>query len=235
MKRKEKQFGAPQSLDVYSMEGSVVSSRSLPPEIFSVPIKEELVHFVVTAQQANARMGTATTKGKGAVRGGGKKPWKQKGTGRARHGSIRSPLWRGGGITFGPRGNQNWSVKINKKVKHKAVCMVLSDRATSHSLLLLEGFQLEHPKTQEALAILKRLPLTEQGKRAPRIGVVIPPKQIALRRSMRNLPRVEVLSPSSLNVLDLMKCSKIVIPLTSLDEIIALLGPKDVVQKESKT
>lgn len=227
MKRKEKKFGEPLSLDVYSMEGKVVSKRSLPQEIFSVPIQEELVHFVVTAQGANARKGTATTKGKGAVRGGGKKPWKQKGTGRARHGSIRSPLWRGGGVTFGPQGNQNWTLKINKKVKHKALCMVLSDRAGAQSIVLLESLQFENPKTKEAFDLLKRLPLTEQGKRMPRIGVVIPPKQIALRRSMRNLPRVEVLSPASLNVLDTLKCSKIVMPLSSLDEIITALSPKE--------
>ncbi|MBI4600090.1 50S ribosomal protein L4 [Candidatus Uhrbacteria bacterium] len=226
MKRKEKKFGDPLSLDVYSMQGTVVSSRQLPPEIFSVPIKEELVHFVVTAQDANARKGTATTKGKGEVRGGGKKPWKQKGTGRARHGSIRSPLWRGGGITFGPRGNQNWSVKINKKVKRKALCMVLSDRAAGHALILLDGLQFENPKTKEAHAFLGRLPLAPAGKRMPRTGIVIPSKQIALRRSMRNIPRVEVLSPASLNVRDTLKCSKIIMSLSSLDEIIALLGEK---------
>lgn len=224
MKRKEKQLGAPISLDVYNTQGSVVSKYQLPPEIFSVPVKEELVHFVVTAQQANARAGTASTKGKGAVRGGGKKPWKQKGTGRARHGSIRSPLWRGGGITFGPRGNQNWSIKVNKKVKRKALCMVLSDRAGHGSFVLLDTLDNEQNKTKDALALLKRLPLTEEGKRMPRLGVIISPKKIALRRSMRNLARVSVLSPASLNVRDLLQCSRVVVPLDSLEEIIRIHG-----------
>ena len=221
MKRKEKQLGAALSANVYNAQGQVVSKQSLPREIFSVPVKEELVHFVITAQLSNARKGTATTKGKGAVRGGGKKPWKQKGTGRARHGSIRSPLWRGGGITFGPQGNQNWMKKINKKVKRIALCMALSDRAGSGSLVLLDVLDAENAKTKEAASLLKRLPLAGNGTRAPRIGVIISPKHRALRRSMRNIPRVEVLSPASLSVLDIVRCSKLLVPLASFDEMVA--------------
>jgi large subunit ribosomal protein L4 len=227
MKRKEKKFDEQRTLDVYNTEGVVVAQRALPQEIFSVPFLPELVHFVITAQQANARKGTASTKGKGEVRGGGKKPWKQKGTGRARHGSIRSPLWRGGGITFGPRGNQNWTMKINKKVKRKALCMALSQRAGTGSVVLLDSLEHLNTKTKEALAVLKRLPLIEEGKRMPRLGVIISPKQIALRRSMRNIPRVEVLSPGSLNVRDVVTCSKLLLPLTCLDDIITVLKARE--------
>lgn len=221
MKRKEQQLGPVHSVDVYGGDGKVVSQRELPRELFSVPVVGELLHFVVTAQLAGARVGSATTKGKGEVRGGGKKPWKQKGTGRARHGSIRSPLWRGGGITFGPRGDQNWTMKVNKKVKRKALAMALSQRASESSIVLLDALPAATAKTKEALALLKHLPLTSEGKRMPRVGVVISPKQIAVRRSMRNIPRVEVLSPLSLNVRDILHCPKLVIPTSSLDEMIS--------------
>ncbi len=226
MKRKEKILGSPITVDVRNSKGDVVSTQVLPADIFSVPIKEELVHFAVTVQQANARKGTSAVKDRGDVRGGGKKPWKQKGTGRARHGSIRSPIWRGGGVVFGPTSDRNWSLKINKKVKLQALRMVLSDRAAQKRIVLIDTLNLDTPKTKEASALFARLQLRGTAKNPSRIGVIVPPHQPALRASMRNLLKTELLSPLSLNVVDLLRCNTLLVPLESLQEIVRILTPK---------
>jgi large subunit ribosomal protein L4 len=120
----------------------------LPKEIFDVEINPDLIHQVVVAQTANRRRVIAHTKGRGEVRGGGKKPWRQKGTGRARHGSIRSPLWKGGGVTFGPTKERTFKKEINKKMKRKALFMVLTAKAKNNLLLVLDKIILEQPKTK---------------------------------------------------------------------------------------
>lgn len=224
VKRKEKPATPDVSLDVYNTEGNVVSKTTLPGDIFNIPIVEELVHFAMTVQRANMRAGTSSTKTRGEVRGGGKKPWKQKGTGRARHGSIRSPIWKGGGVVFGPRANQNWTLRINKKVKKKALSMVLSDKVKNNAFICLEALALSAPKTKEAKHILSRLPkgTVQTGKRS-RVGVIVPLHSPQLSRSMRNIPDVTVLSPHSLNVVDLLKCPTVVAPLKSIEEILAVL------------
>ncbi|MBI4252929.1 50S ribosomal protein L4 [Candidatus Uhrbacteria bacterium] len=225
IKRKDTPPIPPITLDVYNQEGAVISKKELPGDIFNIPVKEELVHFAVTVQQSRTRAGTSATKTRGEVRGGGKKPWKQKGTGRARHGSIRSPLWKGGGVVFGPRTARNWVLRINKKVKKKALRMVLSDKARSGSLVILDALELPNAKTKDAVAALSRLPLTgTQGLKRGRVGVVIPRNAPALSRSMRNVPKTMLLSPSRLNVVDFLKCQKLVIPLKSLDEMIEILN-----------
>lgn len=225
IKRKETHPLPPITLDVYNQEGVVISKKELPGDIFNIPIKEELVHFAVTVQQSRTRAGTSSTKTRGEVRGGGKKPWKQKGTGRARHGSIRSPLWKGGGVVFGPRTARNWVLRINKKVKKKALRMVLSDKACSGSLVIIDTLELQNAKTKDAVAVLSRLPLTgAQGQKRGRVGVVIPRNTPHLSRSMRNVPKTTLLSPSRLNVVDLLKCRKLVIPIKSMDEMIDILN-----------
>lgn len=227
IKRKQKEEIKPVIIDVYNQEGVVVSKKELPGDIFNVPVSEELVHFAVTVQRANARSGTSATKTRGEVRGGGKKPWKQKGTGRSRHGSIRSPLWKGGGVVFGPRPNQNWTLRINKKVKRKALCMVLSDKVKEGAFIALDALMFGASKTKEAVALLSRLPLGTNmtGKRG-RIGVIIPPRSPELARSLRNIPSVNILSPNSMNVVALLKCRRLIAPLKSIDEIIAALAKK---------
>ena len=120
---------------VYNQDGKPEGTIDLSESIFNRPWNADLVHQVVTGMQANARSGRAHTKDRGEVRGGGKKPWRQKGTGRARHGSIRSPLWRGGGVTFGPTQDQNFSLKINKKAKRKSILMGLSDKVDKKNSL----------------------------------------------------------------------------------------------------
>lgn len=226
IKRKEKQIPDPITLDVYSTEGIVVSQKELPGTIFNTPVKEDVVHFVVVVQQSNVRAGTSSSKTRGEVRGGGKKPWRQKGTGRARHGSIRSPIWKGGGVVFGPRTSRNWEKRINKKVKKAALRMVLSDKAQNGSLFLLDALTLSAPKTREAVGFLSRLPLTGAGGRSVRVGVVLPAHSPELSRSMRNIPNVIIFSPSRLNIVELLKCKKVVAPLKSIEEIVTALGEK---------
>ncbi|MBI4268375.1 50S ribosomal protein L4 [Candidatus Uhrbacteria bacterium] len=206
-------------VDVYSPEGVVVEQRELASDIFGVPVKEGVVHLAVTAQNANARPMVAHTKTRGEVRGGGKKPWKQKGTGRARHGSIRSPIWRGGGIVFGPRTDRNYTLKINKKVRRKAICMALSQKVTDGSLILLSTLAFEKPATKTAAALLKRLPLTMRTKRTARVALVSPLGAGLVNKSFRNIPSVTIVPAHSLNVVDLLKAHFVVMPLSSVSEI----------------
>jgi len=144
---------------VYNVNGEKVSEVELNPKVFGLAVKPDLVSFVVIAQKANQRQVLAHTKNKGEVRGGGRKPWRQKGTGRARHGSIRSPLWRGGGVTFGPTKERNFSLKINKKEKRQALLMVLSDKAKHEKIILIDKLELDQPKTKKFFQILQNVNL----------------------------------------------------------------------------
>jgi len=142
---------------VYNRQGEKVEEVELNQAVFDIEVNEELVHQAVVAQMANKRKVLARTKDKSEVRGGGRKPWKQKGTGRARHGSSRSPLWIGGGVTFGPTKDRNFKKKINKKMKRKALFMCLSDRVKDKNLLLLDKLELNEAKTKELYKLLRVL------------------------------------------------------------------------------
>lgn len=150
----EKKVAAPLEVAVYSMEGKKVSTITLPVEIFGAPWRADLVHQVTTAIQANLRQNRAHTKDRSEVSGGGKKPWKQKGTGQARHGSSRSPIWRHGGITFGPRSDRDYSEKINKKQRVQALLSVLSRKAKDGELILVDKISFATPKTALAKSAL---------------------------------------------------------------------------------
>ena len=205
-------------VDVYNTEGKVVSQKELSSDIFGVPVKEGVVHLAVVAQEANSRPMVAHTKTRGEVRGGGKKPWKQKGTGRARHGSIRSPLWRGGGVTFGPRTDRNYSLKINKKARRKAVCMVLSQKVIDSTLILVDSLQFEKPTTKQAALFLKNLPFTK-ARKAPKIAIISPIGATILNKSFRNIPLTNIVPAHSLNVVELLRAKYLVMPLSALAEI----------------
>ncbi|MBI4239685.1 50S ribosomal protein L4 [Candidatus Uhrbacteria bacterium] len=206
-------------VDVYNMEGEKVSTRELSPDVFGISVQDELLHFAVVVQAANERGTYAHTKTRGEVRGGGKKPWKQKGTGRARHGSIRSPIWRGGGIVFGPRTDRNYSMKINKKVKKKALCMALAQKAQTGKLILIDTFAPSNAKTKEAFALLKKLPLILTKKKSEKIAFLSPKNDSVSKKSFSNVSFVTVVPVENLNVIDLVKSTSIVAPLTSIDVI----------------
>lgn len=142
---------------IYNQAGEEVGSQELSEEIFGVKPRESVVHQVVVAMLANRRQVLAHTKDRGEVRGGGRKPWRQKGTGRARHGSIRSPLWVGGGITFGPTKERNFKQKINDKMRRKAIFMCLSDRVQDGKLVLLDKMSVMEGKTKEMVGLVNKL------------------------------------------------------------------------------
>src|SRR3990167_7141215 len=144
-------------LPIYSMDGKKVGSIALPANIFGVQWRSDLVHQVTTAMQANLRQNRAHTKDRSEVSGGGKKPWKQKGTGQARHSSTRSPIWRHGGITFGPRSTRDYSEKINKKMRIGALLSVLSRKAKDGEIILVDTFSFAKPKTSVAKTVIEKL------------------------------------------------------------------------------
>ncbi len=156
-KRAEKAEAPAMEQAIFSMDGKKVGSTVLPVAIFGQPWRTDLVHQVTTAMQANLRQNRAHTKDRSEVSGGGKKPWKQKGTGQARHSSTRSPIWRHGGITFGPRSERDYSEKINRKMRIGALLSALSKKAKDGELILVDKFSFTAPKTATAKAVLTGL------------------------------------------------------------------------------
>lgn len=155
--KKEKKTAPALELPVFSAEGVKIDTVTLPGEVFGAPWRADLVHQVVTGMQANLRQNRAHTKDRSEVAGGGKKPWKQKGTGQARHGSSRSPIWRHGGITFGPRTTRNYTEKVNKKMRVQALMSVLAQKAKDGEIILVSTLGLSEPKTAAAKGVITAL------------------------------------------------------------------------------
>ncbi|HDJ30469.1 MAG TPA: 50S ribosomal protein L4 [bacterium] len=199
------------NVKVYNQEGKKVDEISLPKEIFEVPLNKDLVHQVAVCQMANRRVPIAHTKDRGEVRGGGRKPWAQKGTGRARHGSIRSPIWIGGGVTFGPRKEKKFEKKIPKKMKRKALFMVLSAKAKEGCLIVLENLKLKEPKTKSMVNILDKLPSKNQSSL-----IALPEVDKNVVLSARNIPKVATIEARNLNVLDLLSFKYLIMPKESI-------------------
>ncbi len=206
-------------VDLYNITGEKIGQHELDEKVFNVPVNELVVHQVVVAQQANSRQVVAHTKNRAEVRGGGKKPWKQKGTGRARAGSSRSPIWRGGGVTFGPRSDRNFTLLVNKKVKTKALRMVLSDKVAHDHLILIDAFTMEKPKTSEIVAMMKKLPVENK-----KVLVSFASKDEALLRSVRNLAKVGYVAADSLNVVDLLRYDYLMLDKAALEKVVTVFG-----------
>jgi len=186
-------------VNTYNQKGEEIGKMELPDEIFGVKMNANLLHQAVVAQMANMRQVIAHTKGRGEVRGGGKKPWRQKGTGRARHGSRRSPLWVGGGVTFGPTKYRNFEKKINKKMKQKAVLIALSGKAQDGELIVLDKIELSAPKTKEMAAVVGKLvPGVEKAL------LMLPKKHETIQRAGRNIADFKVSNVWNINVLDIL-------------------------------
>lgn len=189
---------------IFDMQGKEVGSLELPEKLFGVKPNDTLLHQVVTAMQANARVVLAHTKGRGEVRGGGKKPWKQKGTGRARHGSIRSPIWRGGGTTHGPRKEEKYSQKINQKMRARALALSLSAKAQNGRLILVQDLSFTAPKTKHAKAALVAI---GKGAGVPEVAarrmnaalIALPTRSHVVEKSFQNLGNVSVIETRNLN------------------------------------
>ena len=194
----------PLMVPVRTLDGASVGEVELPAEWFAAPINVPVMHEVVTAQLASARQGTHKTKTRGEVRGGGRKPWRQKGTGRARQGSIRAPQWSGGGVAHG-RVPKDWSIRVNKKVKRAALRSALSDRAGEQRVVVVREFAFETPRTKDAVRALEAL------EAAGKVLVVLADRHEPTVRSLRNLPHVHSLSVDQLNTHDVLISDVVVI------------------------
>lgn len=205
-------------VSVYNQNAEVVGDVELNAKVFEVKPSIHLLAEAVRVQQSNARKGLAHTKTRAEVSGGGKKPWKQKGTGRARAGSIRGPIWRHGGISLGPRSDRNWSLKMNKKAKTKALFMSLSDKVAGGKLIVIDKMTLSAAKTKEFVKLMAAF----QGK-VKDLGknnlLMLPKKDESLMRASGNLKAVTPILATSLNVVEVMKADFIMMLQDSLPVI----------------
>jgi len=196
-------------VQVVNMQGAPVGEIELSEQIFGIEPNVHVMHAAVVAQQANARLGTHSTLGRSEVRGGGRKPWRQKGTGRARAGTIRSPLWRGGGIIFGPK-PRDYRKKLPKKVKRLALCSALSSKVKENNLVVVDQIGFEQPKTKEMVKLLETLKV---GKKAL---LVLDGTEQNVQLSARNIPGVLTTRVENLNIIDLLKHDTVVFSKSSV-------------------
>jgi large subunit ribosomal protein L4 len=202
---------------VYNVQGKQVNQAELRDDIFAVPVSEGLMYQALVRQMANARLGTHKTKTRGEVSGGGRKPWRQKGTGRARQGSTRAPHWRGGAVIFGPV-PRSYRQQMPRKMRRQALRSALSAKAASSQVVLLDSLKMAEPKTKEMLALLQSLSIGSSAL------ILVPGHDEVLLRSVRNLPKVRTLVAQYLNVRDLLQFDYVVMALDSLAIIEGTLG-----------
>jgi len=199
------------TLAVYDIENQKVSDVELDDRVFDAEIKSNLIHDVVRMQLASQRKGSASTKNRALVRGGGAKPWRQKGTGRARAGTRRSPLWRGGGTIFGPM-PRDYSLALSKKEKRAALRAALSLKRKEEKLILLDGFPLAGYKTRQILEVLRRFEVDNAL-------IVTDEKSVFLERSVRNIPKIQVLRYKGLNVYDILNHEHLILLSAAIEKI----------------
>ncbi len=198
-------------VDVYDINRAKVGETTLRDDIFGIPVQGHIMHEVVTMQLACRRSGTACTKGRAEVRGGGHKPWRQKGTGRARVGSNRSPLWRGGGVVFGPK-PRSYAYKVPKKVRRLALKMALSSKLANGQLLILDQYPFEAPKTKEFVKVLENL-------QVDKALFITAGEDEVLTLSSRNVPYTQVMRTEGLNVYDILKYEYLVVFQPAISQI----------------
>jgi large subunit ribosomal protein L4 len=201
---------------IYSQKGISVGTIDLPAKVFAAKWRADLVHQVVESMRSNKRAGTADTKDRGEVRGGGRKPWRQKGTGRARHGSTRSPIWVGGGVTHGPLAEKNYKRKISKKMRAQALFSVLSKKLKDNEILFVESLSLPEIKTKNAAEVMKNFAkisgfksLAESKKK--RVLTALFERTPKAEKSFRNLPQLEIVFLKNLNPMDVLNHKYLII------------------------
>ncbi len=211
-------------VEVYNHNGKKSKDLDLPEDIFGLNWNADLVHQVFESMRSNARANTAHTKDRSEVRGGGKKPWRQKGTGQARHGSKRSPIWVGGGITFGPRSERNYDKKINKKMRSKALFVVLSQKLRDGQILFIDEFDHVSGKTKDMRAILDSFETikgfeTINTKKHNNMFITSPEITEELKNGIKNFTHVKLQDIKNLNIVDIMNYRYIIIsnPETSVE------------------
>jgi len=198
------------SVEVRDTQGEVLGQRELPEELFGGPVNVAVMHQVVVAGAAAQRAGTHSTKTRGEVSGGGVKPWRQKGTGRARQGSIRAPHWAGGGVAHGPK-PRDYAMRVNKKMKRAALRSALADAAASGKLAVVDGLTFDGPRTRDAVGVLRALDL--RGK----VLVVLSEPDEAVEKSFRNLPETKIVCPGNLSTYDLLAADRVLFTSAALD------------------
>ena len=200
------------SIDVYNIEGKKVKSLDLKEEIFGIEPNEAVVHSVLVNYLANQRQGTQSTKTRAEVRGGGRKPWRQKGTGRARQGSIRAPQWIKGGIALGPK-PRSYKYRVNRKEKHLAIKSLLSSKVLESNLVVVDNFDFKEIKTKQMVNAMKNLKVEEKAL------VVLPASNENVQKSARNIPTVKTSSVNTINVYDLLKYKKLVLTVDTIKKL----------------
>jgi large subunit ribosomal protein L4 len=218
---------------IFSQDGKESGSISLPESVFGVAWNADLMHEVVVSMQSNARAGTAHTKDRGEVRGGGKKPWKQKGTGRARHGSSRSPIWAGGGVAHGPTKDKDYSKKINRSAKAKALAISLSKKLEDGEMVFVDALSFSAPKAADAKNMVKALAkganiASLATKRVNAALIVLPKRDENVELSFRNFGNFEVAAVKDINPIDLLTYKYVVVadPKTTIEALEARVGRK---------
>ncbi len=201
---------------IYNQKAEEVGKINLPKDFFGLPWNDDLMHQVVVSMQSNKRVPVAHTKDRSEVSGGGKKPWRQKGTGRARHGSSRSPIWIGGGVTHGPLKEKNYSKKINKKMKKKSFYIALSQKIKDNEILFLDKIDLNQPKTKEAVVILNDISKIKNfeklsTKKKNKAILVLPKKDEKISRSFRNIKGLKIDEVRNLNTLSVLAYKYLII------------------------
>lgn len=199
-------------IDVYNIEGKKVSDIELKEEIFGIVPNEDVVHSVLKNYLANQRQGTQNTKTRSEVSGGGKKPWRQKGTGRARQGSIRAPQWIKGGIALGPK-PRSYKYSVNKKEKRLAIKSILSSKVAESQLVVVDKLDFKEIKTKQMAVALKNLNIAEKAL------ILLPEKNMNVQKSARNIEGVKTSLVNTINVYDLLKYNKLVITLDTVKKL----------------
>jgi large subunit ribosomal protein L4 len=202
----------PPKLEVLDQSGKAVGEQELDPAVFAVQVNVPVMHQVVVAGLAAARQGSHSTKTRAEVSGGGRKPWRQKGTGRARHGSIRSPLWVGGGVAHGPK-PRDYEQRVPKKMKRLALRSALTDRARDGRIKLVEGISFAEPKTREAADALASLGMFGN------VLVVLPEPDEVVEKSFRNIPEVKIVYPGNLSTYDVLYADWVLFTRAALDGV----------------
>lgn len=200
------------SIDVYNIEGKKVKSLDLKEEIFGIEPNEAVVHSVLVNYLANQRQGTQSTKTRAEVRGGGRKPWRQKGTGRARQGSIRAPQWIKGGIALGPK-PRSYKYRVNKKEKQLAIKSLLSSKVLENNLVVVDKFDFKEIKTKQMATAMKNLKVEEKA------FIVLPASDEKVQKSARNLENVKTGSVNTINVYDLLRYQKLVLTVDTIKKL----------------
>ena len=203
-------------IEIYNIKGESVGKIELDKEIFNGEVNEPIIHQVVRMYEANQRQGTASTKTRSDVRGGGRKPWKQKGTGRARAGTIRSPLWRGGGVVFGPH-PRDYSYSVPKSIKRLALISSLNAKLNDKNMIVIDEIKLEKPKTKEFAAVLRNL----KAERKPLL--VLEEKDATVVRASRNIANLLLRDYKSLNAYEVLKQQKLVLTQKALAALTKML------------